>query len=169
MIHAHGSQRLAGDVLPNGGRQEFGPIDNVSVRPGDLVKLTVEAHQHDHTCDTTQIALTISESREDGQAWDLASEIVDRLHDGNPLADRYGNPAVWHFCQSQGETPGHAIPERFGIGAMAGCRDRRQGSRCDRGSRSDPQPNFGRRSSHQHDLPWTPWTASLVRHVPSIE
>ncbi|MDA7664226.1 hypothetical protein N8593_01945, partial [bacterium] len=33
--------------------------------------------------------------------WNLAEQVVDRLHDSNPLADTFGNADVWHFCASE--------------------------------------------------------------------
>ncbi|MFT5470924.1 MAG: hypothetical protein ACI8UO_006057, partial [Verrucomicrobiales bacterium] len=88
--------------------------EKFAVQVGDLVRITVGAHQNDHSCDTTSVNLTIAESGGEKRVWDLAGEVVDRLGEaGNPMADVLGNEAVWHFCQ----TSDSAVAEGFVIPA----------------------------------------------------
>ena len=47
-----------------------------------------------HACDLTAVDLTITA---DGKTWDLAKDVSPDVHAGNPHADGYGNPGVWHF------------------------------------------------------------------------
>jgi hypothetical protein len=99
-----GAGKIADGVIDNGARQSFKPAEEFSVKTGDLVKLAVNARDRQHICDTTHIALTIREVGNENRIWDLAKDIVDRIHDGNPLADSYGHADTWHFCAS-GESP----------------------------------------------------------------
>ncbi|MFT5130473.1 MAG: hypothetical protein ACI8W8_004104, partial [Rhodothermales bacterium] len=99
-IAADGKQLLCSDHYSKGGRSAIGPLE-ARVQQGDLLRLNISAHQRDHTCDTSQIALSIAN---DQRRWDLASEIVDRIHVGNPMPDSFGNAKVWHFCKSPAES-----------------------------------------------------------------
>ena len=61
------------------------------VSKGDVILLAVDAKNGDHSCDLTDVALTITQAGGAGQVWDLATDIADNVLDGNPHADRFGN------------------------------------------------------------------------------
>jgi hypothetical protein len=95
-----GAGKVAEGVIDNGGRESFKPAEELAVKAGDLVRLAVNARERQHACDTTHVALTVKEVGNENRVWDLATDIVDRIHDGNPLADSYGHAGTWHFCAS---------------------------------------------------------------------
>lgn len=99
-IHNLGTTTLAVGQINNGQRESIEVPNPIQIKPSDLIRLTVKPSDNNHTCDTTQVALTIQKIDDPTQRWDLATDIVDRIHEANPLPDRFGNPAVWHFCQS---------------------------------------------------------------------
>ena len=69
--------------------------------------------------DTTQVSFTLTEQGGEQRAWNVEKELVDRIHDGNPLADSFGHPAVWHFCSLLTPSPRRAIFRLVGLGTMA--------------------------------------------------
>jgi hypothetical protein len=71
----------------------------LTVARGDSLVLAIDARNGDHTCDLTQIDLTISETAKPGCAWDLAADVADSVLAGNPHADRHGNKEVWSFVK----------------------------------------------------------------------
>ncbi|MDB4676670.1 DUF1592 domain-containing protein [bacterium] len=99
-IHRNGTQQVEGGAFENGQSNLFQHGPELHVRKGDLLRMTIESRDRNHTCDTTQISMSITEVQGENRKWDLAEEIVDRINQGNPLSDRYGNPNVWHFCQA---------------------------------------------------------------------
>jgi hypothetical protein len=68
------------------------PADRLlQVEKGDLLILAVDARNGDHSCDLTEIALTIAESEKPARVWDLAADIADTVLAANPHADKHGN------------------------------------------------------------------------------
>jgi hypothetical protein len=92
---------LAEGTFDNGGDQRFRPDQAVEIATGDVVALIVSPRDGNHACDTTHINLKLSEAGDGGRVWDLAGDAVDRILDGNPLPDSYGNAETWHFCESE--------------------------------------------------------------------
>ncbi|HAK97528.1 MAG TPA: hypothetical protein DCM87_21690 [Planctomycetes bacterium] len=82
----------ASDVPPAGGALD------VEVAPGDVLSLIVGAKNGDHFCDTTIVAFTIAEEGGCARVWDLARDVLDGIHEGNPRADAFGNADVWSFA-----------------------------------------------------------------------
>ncbi len=106
-----GIATLASGAIDNGARESFDPKTDSTVRPGDLVKFAISPRNRDHVCDSTAVGLTIREVGGKQRSWDLGEQVVDRLHDGNPLADTFGNADVWHFCNSETEgAPKNLVP-----------------------------------------------------------
>jgi len=99
-IHELGTTTLSSGKISNGQSESIQLRDPIQIKTSDLIRLTVSPMDRDHTCDTTQVGITIQSIDGSEKKWDLAADIVDRIHDGNPLADGYGNVAVWHLCQS---------------------------------------------------------------------
>jgi len=109
LIGRTGAATIASGVFDNGKRSVFAPKEAFVIQPGDLLKLVVNARDRSHVCDTTQVFLTITEQAGKKRVWDLAREVVDRIHDSNPLADSFGNAAVWHFGESAEAKPAQNV------------------------------------------------------------
>ncbi|MGK0186631.1 MAG: hypothetical protein ACI9R3_002414, partial [Verrucomicrobiales bacterium] len=101
LVNRSGIANIAKGAIDNGARKEFGPEAELTVQPGDLVRFAINPRNRDHACDSTVIGLTIREAGGKKRTWDLAEQVVDHLHDSNPLADAFGNPEVWHFCAAE--------------------------------------------------------------------
>ena len=97
-------------ILAEGAIERGGPAmeaaKSITVEPGDRIVLAIDAKNGDHTCDLTEIALTI---REAGRVWDLAADIADTVQDANPHADKFGNKDVWSFVRGPAK-PGRNAP-----------------------------------------------------------
>ena len=76
----------------------FAAAKEIEVMRGDIISLIINPRIGDHSCDTTRVDLTITEVGEQKRVWNLATDIVDRIQEANPLADKLGNLEVWHFC-----------------------------------------------------------------------
>jgi hypothetical protein len=115
IVHAHGAcgngvawwlEHRRGDhagvlsegAIPVGGEAQAPPA-LVKVAKGDLLLLALDAKDHDHSCDLTELTFDIAEVDKPGRAWDLAGDVADNILDGNPHADRMGNRDVWNFVK----------------------------------------------------------------------
>jgi hypothetical protein len=105
-------QRLAGGIAQGGKGVAVGPIEKVSVQPGDLVSLLIGPRDGDHSCDLTDLELKLSTSGAPLREWSLTGEISDNILAGNPHADKAGNAGVWHFYSEPvtGAAAGSVIP-----------------------------------------------------------
>ncbi len=83
------------------------PTAPLQVAPGDLVSLVIGPRDGNHACDLTDLELILK--HDDGRDWSLTRDVAGDVLAGNPHADRFGNPAVWHFY-SQPVTGGEAWP-----------------------------------------------------------
>ena len=101
VVSKTGTTVLAKGDIDNGRDQTFKTKDALGVESGDVVSLIVNARDKNHACDTTHIELTLSEVGGDRRRWDLATDIVDNVLNGNPLPDSYGNNRTWHFCAAE--------------------------------------------------------------------
>jgi mono/diheme cytochrome c family protein len=81
------------------GRSVKLPERTFKLDKGDLLILAVDARNGDHTCDMTQVGLTITETDNARRVWDLAADIADSVLAGNPHGDKHGNQAVWSFVR----------------------------------------------------------------------
>ncbi|MCA9179390.1 MAG: DUF1592 domain-containing protein [Planctomycetales bacterium] len=108
-----GPSTLAEGVYDNGGQSKVEPAGDFSVQPGDVVSLIVNARDNSHACDTTHVELKLTESGGESRNWDLASDVVDRILESNPLPDSYGNADVWHFtaAEDQPKRSASLVPE----------------------------------------------------------
>lgn len=105
-------QRLATGIAQGGKPVPFGPIEDVHVRPGDMLALLIGPRDGNHSCDLTDIDLTIRESSENGKTWNLSQDVSPNIFAGNPHADLHGNAEVWHFYSEpiSGAETGPVIP-----------------------------------------------------------
>lgn len=108
-FHRHGMTELSRGSIANGDRETFSIEEPLQIQRGDLVRLIISPKDKSHVCDTTQIELKIQGLSASDPKWTLSSEIVDRIHEGNPLSDHYGNADVWHFCRSDSESKDSAV------------------------------------------------------------
>ncbi len=97
-VHESGVTIIDQGGIDNANQQTFSPSVEIEVRHGDVIALVVNPRGQDHSCDTTMVDLTLSEVGGEKRVWNLATDVVDRVHEGNPLADSYGNKDTWHFC-----------------------------------------------------------------------
>ena len=105
LINRTGGSQLAAGGFENGKRSEYAPEEAVAVQKGDLIRFVVNAKGGSHVCDTTQVSFTLTEQGGKKRAWNVERELVDRIHDSNPLSDSFGHPAVWHFASSANAKP----------------------------------------------------------------
>jgi len=90
-------QQLAAGVAQGAAAATIEPFDDVVVRPGDVVSLSIGPKNGNHSCDLTAVQLTITPAGNEHRSWDLAADVANDLDAANPHADRYGHPGVWHF------------------------------------------------------------------------
>ena len=99
-----GTNVLAAGVFDSGQSNPFQLETPLALRAGDVVALIVNARDGNHSCDTTHVELKLSRVDDvadgDQRVWDLATDVVDKVLDSNPLPDSFGNEGVWHFCAS---------------------------------------------------------------------
>ena len=79
-----------------GGSGELNPF-KLNVNVGDVIRLAIGPRDGSHACDLTHVDMTLTETGGTKNTWDISKDISGRILDGNPLKDRYGNNAVWHF------------------------------------------------------------------------
>jgi hypothetical protein len=105
-------QKLAAGVSQGAKEVPFGPIEKVTVQPGDLVSLLIGPRDGNHSCDLTAVDLTLTSIGEANKVWDLARDVSPDVHAANPHADRFGNEGVWHFYTepTTGGVTGALIP-----------------------------------------------------------
>jgi hypothetical protein len=100
------------DVMESGalnlGQSALLSATQMVIGAGDQLVLAVDARNGDHSCDLTEISLTISEVGQPGRSWDLARDVADSILAGNPHADRHGNAAVWAFVEGPSRPAGKA-------------------------------------------------------------
>ena len=96
----HHTSRKVGNlghgVYGTGGGGELKPV-TLQVHRGDVVRLVVGPKDGSHACDLTHADMTLTETGGAKREWDISKDISGNILEGNPLKDRYGNDAVWHF------------------------------------------------------------------------
>jgi len=97
LLTESGSSVLAKGTFDNGGRQSIKPEAFFTIRTGDVVSLIVNPRDRSHACDTTHVELQLTSGDKPPRVWNLATDVVDRILESNPLPDSFGNADVWHF------------------------------------------------------------------------
>ncbi|MEQ9407641.1 MAG: DUF1592 domain-containing protein [Fuerstiella sp.] len=97
VVSQQGTAVISDGVIDNGGRESVTPEAELRLQQGDLVRLVVNPRDANHSCDTTHVELTMSEVGGEQRVWDLATDVVDQILEGNPLPDRYSHINTWHF------------------------------------------------------------------------
>lgn len=90
-------QRLAAGTSQGGGAVDVGPVENLAVRRGDLLSLLIGPRDGNHSCDLTDVELTLRSTEADGPEWNLTRDVSSDVLAANPHPDRLGHPDVWHF------------------------------------------------------------------------
>lgn len=95
-------RQLANGIAETAEGVKFGPLENILLRPGDLVVLTVGPRDGSHVCDLTAVDLKLSDAE---HSWDLSADVSPDIVAGNPHADSHGKAAVWHFFSESDTGP----------------------------------------------------------------
>jgi hypothetical protein len=104
-------QRLAAGISHGAAEVAVGPIEKLTVKPGDVVSLVIGPRDTNHSCDLTRVDLSLTNLADAKQSWNLAADVSGDVLAGNPHADRLGNKEVWHFySEPVGGSVGPAIP-----------------------------------------------------------
>ncbi len=90
-------QLLAAGVAQGGRVGLIHRTEGLAVQPGDLVSLLVGPRDGNHSCDLTNLELSLKTTGAHSREWDLARDVSGDVLAGNPHADRFGNAGVWHF------------------------------------------------------------------------
>jgi len=110
-VTASGPSEIAAGVMENGGSQRFATDQPIAIESGGLIRIAIDPRDDNHGFDTTHLELVITETSGAGRSWDLGKEVSTRIHEGNPLADTAGHPAVWHFgAVGDAPVPSSRIP-----------------------------------------------------------
>ena len=83
-------RRLRAGEIDRGQAARIEPVDKLTVRAGDLVSLLI-GPRGDHSCDLTEVDLTISELEGEHRRWNLAHDVSGDILAGNPHADSLGS------------------------------------------------------------------------------
>lgn len=91
-------QQLASGVAQGPAEVKVGPLDQIAVRTGDVLSVSIGARDGNHACDLTAIDLAITSAKDDTtQIWNLANDVSPDVSAANPHADQLGNSRVWYF------------------------------------------------------------------------
>ena len=82
---------LARGEIDKGGKADL-PATQTKVEQGDQIILFIDPRAAEHTCDTTGVALIISEAAGKKQVWDLAANVAGTILEANPHG-------VWTFVR----------------------------------------------------------------------
>ncbi|AWM38774.1 Planctomycete cytochrome C [Gemmata obscuriglobus] len=104
-----GAARL-GEGTVDLGQEAKPPAFSAKVERGDVVVLAVDPRNAEHTCDMTEVWLTITESEKPNRVWDLAADVAASVQAGNPHADKYGNSGTWNFARGPAKKAGAPAP-----------------------------------------------------------
>src|SRR5262249_12048306 len=61
------------------------------------ISLLIDPRDGNHSCDLTAVDLILVSRDDVARTWNLAKEVSPDVLAGNPHADHFGNPGVWHF------------------------------------------------------------------------
>ncbi|QDT56972.1 hypothetical protein Pan44_50350 [Caulifigura coniformis] len=100
-------QRLAEGTSRGATPAAIGPFERLPIRPGDFVALVIAPREGNHSCDLTNVDLTITSA---GAEWNLSNDVSSDILAANPHSDRQGHPGVWHFFGEPVSKQGGVIP-----------------------------------------------------------
>jgi hypothetical protein len=92
----------------------------ITIELGDRILLAVDPRNNEHSCDLTEVNLTVTEAAKPGRVWDLSADVADSIQAGNPHADKHGNQDTWSFVRGPAKpatkTPSNMIPPTSVLG-----------------------------------------------------
>ena len=94
---ATGIAHLADEIREYSPGLAVGPLDNISVEPGDLISLLIGPRGGDNFSDQTGLKLKLTTLGDTPQEWSLEREVSSNILAGNPHADGAGREGVWNF------------------------------------------------------------------------
>jgi hypothetical protein len=103
---------LAQGTLDRGAAVKI-PARTVELEKGDELALLIDARNGDHSCDLTEIGLTIAEIAPKGRTWNLSADIADTILTSNPHADRHGNKEIWSFVKGPARPSAESVNRAF--------------------------------------------------------
>jgi hypothetical protein len=111
---------LAEGTIDRGGKPIEVPPQTLTIAAGDQLILMVDARDKEHTCDMTDVALTITEVEKPARIWSLVADVADSILDANPHADKHGNKEVWSFVQGPSQPINTEKGPRFPADSLVG-------------------------------------------------
>lgn len=106
-------RKLASGIAHGSREVKSGPIKDVTIQKGDLVSLLIGPRDANHSCDTTDVELTLDSQEPKGSKWSLTADVSGNIQSANPHNDSQGNQGVWHFYTepvAPGSEAASAIP-----------------------------------------------------------
>ena len=110
-------RKLASGIAQGSREVKSGPIKDVTIQKGDLVSLLIGPRDANHSCDTTDVELTLQSQEQKGTLWSMASDVSPNIQLANPHPDSQGNQSVWHFY-TEPVTPGSEAASAIPAGSM---------------------------------------------------
>lgn len=103
-------QRLEAGIAQGPGVHQTNLPAPLDIQVGDLLILSIGARDGDHSCDLTNVNLTVVDEADPSQHWDLIEDVSGDLLAANPHADHLGHPDVWHFIAEEDRESADATP-----------------------------------------------------------
>ncbi|MBI1832164.1 MAG: DUF1592 domain-containing protein, partial [Planctomycetes bacterium] len=111
---------LLGDGTLDLGQEAKPPAVSLKLEKGDLLVLAVDPRDNEHSCDMTEVWLTVTEDAKPSRVWDLGKDVSSDVQAANPHADKLGNPGVWSFARGPAMKSGSAktpiVPANSALG-----------------------------------------------------
>lgn len=123
--HRNGAKAtLLGESALDLGKEAKLPAKSLKIEKGDLLVLTVDPRDADHSCDMTEVELTITEEADAKRVWDLGKDVSWEIQAGNPHADKHGQADTWSFARGPArkstgpvtKTPDSVVPGNSTLG-----------------------------------------------------
>jgi len=114
-------RKLATGIAQGSREVKSGPIKDVIIQKGDLVSLLIGPRDGNHSCDTTDVELSL-ESQDSNVStkiskWSLSADVSANIQAANPHSDSIGNLGVWHFY-TEPVTPGSEAASAIPAGSL---------------------------------------------------
>lgn len=110
-------RKLASGIAHGSREVKSGPIKDVIIQKGDLVSLLIGPRDANHSCDTTDIELSLENQQPNGPKWNLNADVSANIQAANPHSDSQGNQGVWHFY-TEPVTPGSEAASAIPPGSL---------------------------------------------------
>ena len=111
---------LLGEGTLDLGQEVKQAAQSVKLEKGDLLVLAVDPRDGNHSCDMTEVWLTVKEEAKPNRIWDLAKDVSADIDAGNPHTDKLGNAGVWGFARGPSRKTGAAPATIFPANSTLG-------------------------------------------------